>query len=163
MRRVTALYLAGLGLFLISFVWSWAALPPVVASHFDSNGNANGWMDHTAWMVFMAVMGLVALVVIPGLGAVAARHPGRYVSIPNRRYWLLPENQVRFRRQYTALTMGIGAAMALLIGAANLAVVYANTKTPGHLAPPSGLVIVGFIAAAVVGLALIYRRFRRSE
>jgi len=85
MRRVTPLYVAGLALFLLSFIWSWAALPPVVASHFDSNGNANGWMDHTSYLVFMACVGVLALVIVPGLGVLAARHPGRYLSIPNRR------------------------------------------------------------------------------
>jgi len=162
MRRVTALYVAGLGLFLASFVWSWAALPPVVASHFDSNGNANGWMYHNSFLVFMAGMGVLALVVVPGLGSLAAHHPGRYLSIPNRRYWLRPENQVRFRRQYTALTMGIGAAMALLIGAANLATLYANTRQPANMVPPGGFVVAISMAVAV-GLALLIRHFRRPE
>ncbi len=161
MRRVTPLYVAGLALFLLSFIWSWAALPPVVASHFDSNGNAYGWMDHTSYLVFMACVGVLALVIVPGLGVLAARHPGRYLSIPNRRYWLRPENRARFRRQYTTLNMAVGAAIALLIGAVNLAVLYANTTPPAHLAS-GGLLVVLFIATAV-GLALIHRHFRRPE
>ncbi len=162
MRRAAALYVAGLGLFVVSFIWSWAALPPVVASHFDSNGNANGWMGHNSFLVFIAGMGLLGLVVVPGLGALAARHPGRYINVPNRRYWLRPENQVRFRSMFTALTMGIGAAIALLIGAANLATIYANTKQPANMVPPGGFV-VGICVAVAVGLVLIIRGFRRSE
>lgn len=75
MRRGAALYVAGLGLFLVSFIWSWAALPPVVASHFDSNGNANGWMDHNSFLVFVAGMGLLALVVVPGFGGAGGTPP----------------------------------------------------------------------------------------
>ena len=159
MRRATALYVAGLGLFLVSFIWSWAALPPVVASHFDSNGNANGWMDHNSFLVFVAGMGLLALVVVPGLGVLAARHPGRYISVPNRRYWLRPENQGRFRSMFPALTMGIGAAIALLIGVANLATIYANTRHPANMVPPWGFVAAVCVAVAV-GLALLIRHFQ---
>ncbi len=57
--------------------------------------------------------------------------------------------------------MAVGAAIALLIGAVNLAVLYANTTPPAHLAS-GGLLVVLFIATAV-GLALIHRHFRRPE
>ncbi len=154
--------MVGLGLFIASFVWSWVALPPVVASHFDSSGNVNGWMDHNSFLVFIAGMGGLALVVVPGLGVLTARHPGRYLSVPNRRYWLRPENQVGFRRNFTALTMGIGASMALLIGAANLATLYANTRRPANMVPPAGFVVTICIAV-VAGLALVIRHFRRPD
>ncbi len=54
----------------------------------------------------------------------------------------------------TALTLGTGAAMALLWGAVNLDLVYANARQPATLAPPAGLFVVVVIATAA-GWALI--------
>ena len=113
-------------------------------------------------LVFMASLGLVAVVIVPGLGALAARHPGRYVNIPNRQYWLRPENRAQFRREFTALNIGIGAALALLLGGVNLAVLHANAAQPAKLAPSDGLVGVLIVATAAAAV-LIHRRFRRSE
>ena len=65
----------------------------MVASHFDSAGQANAWMPRsTYWLLSIAVgMGLPAFII--GGGYVLRFLPVSLLNIPHRDYWLAPERR----------------------------------------------------------------------
>lgn len=148
---------------LTAFVWfTSAALPEVVASHFDSSGIANGFMPRGIYIAF-----LLALVVgVPLLlaflpGAVAGRG-GSNLGIPNREYWLAPE-----RRESTITFVRVhgrwfAAAVAIFLGYVHWLVVRANELRPPELSTlgiAAGL--AGFFLFLAAWLFILFARFRR--
>ena len=157
--------LAGFALLLAcaaAFVWLTAlSLPAVVASHFEGDGYANGFMSRGAYVGFTLafVVGLPALLLL--LSHFAFGRPGARINLPNREYWLSPE-----RRDETVSTLrgGLRQFMAMLVVFlcyVHWLVVRANQTSPPRLSTPwmiGGLVAFG--AFALVWTRRLLRRFR---
>lgn len=81
---------------LLQSAFYYPQMPPVVASHFDGAGAANGWSSRT---VFFAIY-LAMIAVLIGIFIWLPRWSGDRgilrMNIPNRDYWLAPQ-----RRQHT--------------------------------------------------------------
>ena len=71
----------------------WFLSPARMASHFNFQGSPDGFMPK---LEFFISQGQVALTVI-GLGLVMQLlvliTPARWINLPNREYWLIPEHQ----------------------------------------------------------------------
>ena len=81
-------------IFAIYFVTSSSAnLPPRMASHFNAEGIADGFMSKESYTYTM----LAVVVGVPGLLAlmplVLGKLPPSLINIPHREYWLAPENR----------------------------------------------------------------------
>lgn len=76
-------------------------LPERVASHFDGQGNPNGFMPRQGLLAFH--LGLVAFLaaIFLFLPAVLLRIPNALINLPRKDYWLAPE-----RREATLRRMG---------------------------------------------------------
>ncbi len=146
-----------------AFVWiTSAALPPVVASHFAASGRANGFAPYEIYVRFMLGM----IVVVPGLSVIIPRlginRPNARINLPNGAYWLAPA-----RRQdtidYLCGHMAVfGMMLALFLTYVHWMVLAANLHTPPDLPGEAFLqAMAGFIAAVVVWVILMFRRFRR--
>ena len=113
-------------------------LPDQIATHFDVNGVANGWMSRSvgAWIVPLTALGLWLLL-----------RPGAR---------LLPQAwQSRMRESPTGL---VAALLAGFLGALHGVVLYAA------LAPPAsvGMMLGSLIGAYWVALGLVLPRVRRN-
>ena len=96
-------------------VWYAPYLPDEVASHFDGNGFANGWMSKNAFLATMCGLqvGLAAMFI--GLGWSIKKMPPSMINIPNRDYWLhedRAESTIEFNRD---MLNWIGALTAILL------------------------------------------------
>ncbi|HEX3856600.1 MAG TPA: DUF1648 domain-containing protein [Verrucomicrobiae bacterium] len=68
-------------------------LPPRVASHFDINGQPNGWMSRSSAAIFQGVIGLVLSLIIVA-GFYAARFASEQkINMPRRDFWFAPERR----------------------------------------------------------------------
>ncbi len=73
--------------FIASVVLAWHLLPERVATHFDMNGHADGWMARTEHIAFVALFGTGLSVLVIGL-CYSVRHlPISLLNVPNRHYW----------------------------------------------------------------------------
>lgn len=120
------IFFALIALAIVQIAIYYPQMPDVVASHFDGLGEPNDWSGRNGFFgLYIAILTLLVLVFIyaPGWSVKRARFG---MKIPNREYWLAPEqlDQTRefFRRQM--LVMGV-VHLSLAIFAVQL-VIQAN-------------------------------------
>jgi hypothetical protein len=137
-------------------------LPPVVASHFDGSGAANGFMTREYYTLLMLalVVGMPLLLVY--LPAFAFSGPEAKINVPNRDYWLAPERRqatVCFLRRHIAR---FGTLLLLLLCYVHWLVVQANAQVPPRLSSPwfmGGLIV--FVVLSIIWAAVLRGRFRK--
>ena len=138
------------------------ALPPVVASHFDGGGAANGFMSRQFYIWFMLafVVGIpLLLVVLPNL---ALRHTRIPFNLPNRDFWLAPDRRqetVEFLCRHNAR---FGILLTVFLCYVHWLVIRANAVAPPTLS--SAMFIVGLTVFALLSIAwlgALLGRFRK--
>lgn len=137
-------------------------LPPVVASHFDGAGAANGFMtrEFYTWFMLAFVVGMPLLLVY--LPAFALASPHARINLPNREYWLAPQRRqatVAFLCQHLAR---FGTLLLLLLCYLHWLVIQANAQVPPQLSS-TWLVggLVGFLISGVTWAGVLFGRFRK--
>lgn len=144
------------------FVWATSqSLPAIVASHFDSIGNANGFMPRSAYVWFMLV--IVALVpLILALMPLRAFHdPNARINLPNREYWLALERRAETIDYLSRQALRFSTMLLAFLCYAHWLVVQANKVAPPNLSSRwfvGGLVV--FLAATLVWAVSFIGRFR---
>jgi uncharacterized membrane protein len=148
---------------LAAYVWlSSAGLPATVASHFGSDGTANGLSSRGGYTVAMLVLAVLVPAVVGLLPGLLARHAGGLINIPNRDYWLAPERK-RQTEDFLALGgVAFGLALAVFMAHLHTLVVQANRLVPPQLplasVAPGLVLLLACCAAWVLLLALRFRR-----
>jgi hypothetical protein len=137
-------------------------LTSIVASHFDRHGIANGWETKQTFFEIFAGMTLLSAVVVFGLPKIIAPTPRQFIHLPNKEYWLGPEQWAASMEFLSAWFAWFGcAAYAVIIAAFDYAI-QSNLHSPGGLNPARlGYVLVLFAAFAVVWAMRFRKRFGR--
>jgi hypothetical protein len=145
-----------------AFVWLTSlSLPDVVASHFEADGYANGFMSRRAYIGLMlaCAVGLPALLVIVSyfrLGSPKAR-----ITLPDRDYWLAPERRAETVSYLRVQLSRFAVVLMVLLCYMHWLVVRANAARPPRLSTPwinAGL--VAFVVFVVIWTRMFLRRFR---
>jgi hypothetical protein len=137
------------------------SLPERVASHFGAGGHANGYMtrDGYRWFMLFFTVGFPLLIVLAITGL--PRLMQQYTNLPNREYWLAPEQRAQAFDFLTTHALWFGILLVLFICAVHWLVVQANTQRPPQLANGPFLMSLGlFLAALVVWIIMLMRQFR---
>jgi uncharacterized membrane protein len=137
------------------------ALPAKVASHFGSDGAANGYMWHHTYVYFMLAF-VVLLPLFLNLAASAvARLPDTMINIPNRGYWLAPERRARAVGMLRGQMQLFATMLVAFLCYVHWQVVRANESTPPTLDNARFMLGLGlFMAALVVWIVSLRRQFR---
>jgi uncharacterized membrane protein len=92
-RIPTALYFLMLTLGVLQCARVYPQLPDVMASHFGSNGVANGWESKPFFFVLSAIaVGSSAIVAFLAPRLIAS-FPNERINLPNKSYWLSAEHR----------------------------------------------------------------------
>jgi hypothetical protein len=138
-------------------------LPVRVASHFGASGLANGFMTREVYLAFTIGLVVVAPALV-GLGiALSLKYFPQFINLPNRDYWLAPEQRDETTAFLTAHAAWLAALLALLALGVHLLVVRANLSVPPRLETGPFLAMLlafAFVMAAWIGA--LARRFRRD-
>jgi hypothetical protein len=140
-----------------------AALPAIVASHFDAAGNPTAYMLRTSYIRFMLLLLVgapVALVAL--LSWVYSRATD--MKLPNRDYWLAPERIGRTRQLLVAHGIWFGTLLISLGCYVHWLVLAAHRQQPAHLPNDrlyAGLLLFFLITAA--WLLAMLQAFRRPR
>ncbi|HTK98640.1 MAG TPA: hypothetical protein VL379_11480 [Pseudomonadales bacterium] len=146
-----------------AFVWiTGSGLPPLVASHFGSGGQADGFMARGDYLTFM----LIGAVAIPVLIVIPQRLvetiPPRLINVPNREYWLAPERIDSTLGYLRGHAVWFAAMLTALLCFVHWEVVQANMRSPARLAAqPFVIGLVTYVVAVLLWIAAMIRRFRR--
>ncbi len=142
-------------------LFSYFILPDNVAIHFSGSGAPDNWMSKGAHILIF--MGLMA--VLYGSFALAPRLldgvQDKYISLPNKEYWLLEQNRPEAVRRMAGLMYSFGVATGLLMLGVLILIVAANLSDTVRLNGGIFLVIfISYIAYTVWWLVRVFTAFR---
>jgi uncharacterized membrane protein len=134
-------------------------LPVQVASHFGSNGFANGWMMKDEYLIVMIVVSAVWTIIMLLFDFFVFMLPVSVFSIPNAAYWKLPENQPLLRRKTSRCLYEVGIYIIVLLAAVNYLTLQANTKKPPQLDNIEVVLVIlfGLIMLWIVRIFIMFR------
>lgn len=137
-----------------------SSLPDCVATHFNGDGQPNGSMNRSSYMLFRAVFSFVLPLFLIGISFTCRFFPDKYFNIPNRDYWLAPQRRAEtFSYLVTHSLWFACIALSFIIGI-HFSIVKANRLTPAYLSTPLILGLMGcFLAGIAVWIVSMFRHF----
>lgn len=144
------------------FVWLTSlSLPEIVASHFASSGQADGFMPRIIYVRFMVAMVVLAPFLLAYLPSLTLNSPGARINLPNREYWLSPERREETVNKLCRSMKGAALFMAVFLSYVHWLVVKANAISPPLLSTPSIITaIVMLIIFMLCGAWWLIKPFR---
>jgi hypothetical protein len=161
MRVPLIVWLVLEGVAAASLVWSAHELPPRVASHFNIQGQADGWMPRERDLQFMAGVGLLVPLLLIGTGLLMGVMPAASINIPGRDYWLAPERRHETNAYLARHTTWFACAMTAFFIGVNWLVVEANRANPPRLSNGIWLMLAPLLVFTLVWLIVLVTHFSR--
>jgi uncharacterized membrane protein len=126
-------------------------LPENIASHFNGAGIPNGFMSKAGYIQFMLLfaVGIPALVVC--CISLILRLGSGSINIPNKEYWLSPENKSSTMQFFQGHVVCLGILIALFMAYIHWLLLKANSVQPPQL--PNNLLFAG-LGIFLAGMAL---------
>jgi uncharacterized membrane protein len=156
------------GFFFVYVSKSYDDLPASVATHFDLQGQPDGWMSRESCVAFTLGLGLVMPAFIVVVMAGASRIPVSFINVPHRDYWLAPKRKQAAVAILQRYSLWFACMNVLFVTGLHWLTVQANQSglNARHLVPHlsgTGLALIagGFVAGTVVWLVLLLRRFSK--
>ena len=149
----------------VLFIWRTSrSLPPVVATHFDTGGEANGYMAHAFYVRFM----LAFVVLLPWLVNFAMERilasPRASINLPNRDHWLSAAQRAPTIEYLLRHMRYFGLMLAAFLCGVHWLVVSANAAVPPALDNKRFSIALGaYMLAIVLWIVALRRRFRRAS
>ena len=161
-RLPKGLFLLLAGCTSIYFWHYYALLPNVVASHFDRHGIANGWETKQSFFQVLAVLTVVSALLVFGIPTIIGVLPRPLINLPNKEYWLGPEQRAASIGFLRAWFAWFGCAVYFVVVAAFDYALQTNLHSPYGPSPARlWYVLVFFAAFAVVWTIRLFGRFGR--
>jgi uncharacterized membrane protein len=130
-------------------------LPGRVATHFDWNGRANGWMDRETYVIVALAYSIALPWFVYGLMLFLRR-------VRDKDYWLAAPRRDATLRALGAFAAATALAIALLAATMHLMIVQAHAMQPPRVDNGTLVTAIVLFAAAMIGLAIAHGlRFRR--
>jgi uncharacterized membrane protein len=148
---------AGLLFAVVDLVSHYNLLPPRMASHFDLQGNANGWSTKGQFIGFMAIMLMVVSMAPVSIVSAALFMPASVINMSHKEYWFAPEREAESRRALAEWGLWFGGATLWYM------VLVLHDALKANLRQPPRLEFIWWMLAgylAIVGY-LIYRMIMR--
>jgi len=148
-----------------AFIWhSRQQLPERVASHFDANGIANGFMTRDVYISFMLAMSILLPLFLNWIMGRSMSSRLERINIPHREYWLAPERQAETIAFLQVLATRFATQLLAFLIFVHGVVLLGNSSNPPQL--PMSLFWGGlsvFIAASLLMLLGLWRRFKVAK
>lgn len=135
-------------------------LPARVASHFDAEGFANGFMLREDYQLLMMGLGLgIPVALVLALVVLPCFIPNR-LRIPSRDYWIEPSRRNQTLGAVATSGLTIAGIVAAFMIAMHLLVVDANNRTPPRLDNASLYTLLALLIMSIaVWQLILWRRF----
>jgi uncharacterized membrane protein len=146
----------------VHFSYLYPQLPSVMASHFNARGAANGRQTKQAFFGVFAMVGVLAMVVGFVIPKIIFVLPVQLINLPNKSYWLAPENRNETTEFLGAYFAWFGCALYLILIVTFDYAIQFNLHPEN---PPSSArmwyALAGFALFSVVSTILLLAKFLR--
>ena len=160
MRPLAALVATGAaGVMLLAY--HGGRFPSRVASHFDTSGTPNDWMDKDSYVLFGFGLFIAMTALFLVIGWMLQRLSPRWFNLPNKEIWLAPEHEAATRTHLASWLFAFGALTNLYMIFVLHEVYRANISDPmttDNTRLFGGLTI--FLVVAVWHVVALVRRYR---
>ena len=112
---------------------SWQMLPDRVATHFGEDGRPNGWMSKDNNLFILQGLYVFLFLIFYFMPVLIVKTPAKYVSLPNRDYWLSPENRKMTMDKIAAAMYEFGIYLFLFFIGIGYLTTQANLDPPVRL------------------------------
>ncbi len=140
-------------------LFHYSALPETVATHFDLQGNPNGFSSKAGLLALTFVTLSALSLFFFGVGKMQYM-PTRFINIPHREYWLAPE------RRAASLVFMCEGTRWLLVLVMTLSAVLTAHVLHANLSPPPRISVAPIFETLLffIGFAFVVRQlWRRSR
>lgn len=146
----------------VRFSYFYPQLPEVVQSHFDGQGNANGWQTKPVFFAFFVGLTVLAVFVIFGLPALIRALPAEVMNVSNKQYWFGPERREASQQFVSSWFAWFGCAV-FLVGCYAFDYAAKSNLRPRDRpdATQFAYVLIMFFVFTVVWIIRVFRRFAR--
>jgi len=117
----------------VAVIMTAQSLPDTVASHFDLSGAANGHMERSEYVVWMAAAGVLVSLLLFATTALVPRLPRSLVNIPHRDYWLSESMMPRTKAYLNLFALRVAVVTVLFLNVLNVLIIEANKNVPPRL------------------------------
>jgi uncharacterized membrane protein len=158
MRKLMILaFVANLLLLLVSLLM----LPDQVAIHFRGGGVPDAWASKWTHTLIFVVIQIPLFTLFLSAGRLTLNLPARWLSLPNKDYWLKPENRRELQLRFSALMQEFGFMLFFFLFAVGLLTLDANVSDPVCLNEPVFLMFfTGFMLYLPYWLVKVIRRLK---
>lgn len=152
--RNPGLALMGLAIVMtvVQYVVYVGQLPENVASHFDGQGTADGWMSRTVFLGLCLGMQLDMSGLIVLIAWALPRIPVSLLNFPNREYWLDEIRRESTLRINQNMLLLIGGITAMLLVVVFQMTIMANLQSTPNLSGPAIWITLAVYLVAVFGI-----------
>ncbi len=163
MKLQTAFVLIFLANVVLDFV-SLAILPSRVAIHFGFGGLADNWTSNQAGALFFLGIQILLFCSVYFSPRLIFKSSPKWINLPNKEYWLKPENKERTAAMVTGFMWRFGMALFLFLFVAQLLSIQANLSRPVRLTEKLFLSALGlFLIYTIYWCIMFVRSFRVSK
>ena len=139
-------------------------LPDRVATHFGKDGRPDGWMAKDQNFYIMQGLYLFLFLMFYFMPALIVKTPVRYVSLPNRDYWLSAENREKTVEKIAGGMYVYGILLFLFFVAIGYLTTEANLNDPVRLDESKfGIALVLFLMLTIIWTVRFMLAFRLPE
>lgn len=156
---LVCLFLANIG----QIVYYYPALPERVASHFNLQGIADGWLTKDA---FMLVYGGVVVGMTVFLSAIASflhKIPTAIINVPHKDYWLAPERKKETCQAVARYLIWVEAAVLALLLAVFHLIIRFNLGYQQKMSEQVWILLALFGAFIIGWCIAFFRRFGKPK
>lgn len=143
-------------------VWYYPQSPGLVASHFNTASQADGWMPRTHLVQIEILLSLGVTAGFAVLALVVAGVPDAWINLPHRAYWFAAARREETRRCLSGMVLASGCGTLAFLLFLHQRVHQANLDGTHELTPSFGVVLAVALVLIAGPLVGPLRRFSRK-